>query len=81
MNTAMTQIADRLNDLMNAPVVAKNSAQTASYLDVVGYNYMETRFATDGELYPNRVIVGSETHPGGHRHGLGGGPPPPARDR
>lgn len=63
VNTAMTQIADRLNDLMNAPVVAKNSAQTASYLDVVGYNYMETRFGTDGELYPNRVIVGSETHP------------------
>ena len=48
---------------MKAPVVAKNSAQTASYLDVVGYNYMESRFGTDGELYPNRVIVGSETHP------------------
>jgi beta-galactosidase len=63
VNTAMTQIADRLNDLMNAPIVAENSAQTASYLDVVGYNYMETRFANDGELYPNRVIVGSETHP------------------
>ena len=63
VNTAMTQIADRLNELMNAPVVAKNSAQTASYLDVAGYNYMETRFATDAALYPNRVIVGSETHP------------------
>jgi beta-galactosidase len=63
VNTAMTQIADRLNDLMQSPVVAKNSGQTASYLDVVGYNYMESRFATDGELYPNRVIVGSETHP------------------
>ncbi len=63
VNTAMTNIADRLNELMNAPVVAKNSAQTASYLDVAGYNYMETRFATDAELYPNRVIVGSETHP------------------
>jgi beta-galactosidase len=63
VNTAMTQIADRLNDLMRAPVVARNSAQTASYLDVVGYNYMETRFGTDGDLYPNRVIVGSETHP------------------
>ena len=63
VNTAMTQIADRLNDLMNSPIVAENSAQTASYLDVVGYNYMETRLATDGELYPNRVIVGSETHP------------------
>jgi beta-galactosidase len=63
VNAAITQMADRLNDLMNAPVVARNSAQTASYLDVVGYNYMETRFATDGDLYPNRVIVGSETHP------------------
>jgi beta-galactosidase len=63
VNTAMTQIADRLNALMTAPIVAENSAQTASYLDVVGYNYMESRFAMDGELYPNRVIVGSETHP------------------
>ena len=63
VNTAMTQIADRLNALMTAPVVAENSAQTASYLDVVGYNYMESRFGMDGELYPNRVIVGSETHP------------------
>ncbi len=63
MNTAMTNIADRLNDLMHAPVVAKNSAETASYLDAAGYNYMESRFATDAELYPNRVIVGSETHP------------------
>jgi beta-galactosidase len=63
VNTAMTQIADLLNELMKAPVVARNSAQTASYLDVVGYNYMESRFGTDGELYPNRVIVGSETHP------------------
>jgi beta-galactosidase len=63
VNTAMTQIADLLNELMKAPVVATNSAQTASYLDVVGYNYMESRLATDGELYPNRVIVASETHP------------------
>ena len=63
VNTAMTQIADRLNDLMKAPVVAENSAQTASYLDVVGYNYMDSRFGMDGELFPNRVMVGSETHP------------------
>ena len=63
VNTAMTQIADLLDELMKAPVVATNSAQTASYLDVVGYNYMESRLAGDGELYPSRVIVGSETHP------------------
>ena len=48
VNTTMTQIADLLDGLMQAPVVAKNSAQTASYLDVVGYNYMESRLGTDG---------------------------------
>ena len=52
-----------------------------SYLDVVGYNYMETRFGTDGELYPNRVIVGQRDPPGGHRHRLGRRPPAPPRDR
>ena len=63
VNTAMTNIADRLNDMMIVPVIAKNSAETASYLDAAGYNYMESRFAIDAELYPNRVIIGSETHP------------------
>ena len=72
VNTAMTNVADRLSDLMNAPVIAKNSAETASYLDVAGYNYMDTRFAIDAELYPNRVTFGSETHPGRHRSGVGG---------
>ena len=81
VNTTMTQIADLLNDLMQAPVVARNSAQTASYLDVVGYNYMESRFGTDGELYPNRVIVGSETHPAAIDTRLGRGAPSFACDR
>ena len=32
-------------------------------MDVAGYNYMFNRYAADCEAYPNRVIVGSETHP------------------
>jgi beta-galactosidase len=32
-------------------------------LDVVGYNYMEHRYETDGEKYPNRVICGTESFP------------------
>ena len=31
--------------------------------DIAGYNYMTARYEMDGELYPNRVIVGSETYP------------------
>ena len=62
VNTALTNLADRLNKLMLSPVVATKSAETLSYLDVAGYNYMDSRYELDGRLYPNRVIVGSETH-------------------
>ena len=63
VNTAMTNLADRLNNLMVSETIARNSAETISYLDVAGYNYMESRYELDRGLYPNRVIVGSETHP------------------
>ncbi len=55
-------LAERLNALMRAPSVGIRSAETFSYLDVAGYNYMESRYELDGGAYPNRVIVGSETH-------------------
>ena len=32
-------------------------------LDVLGLNYADSRYAIDQELFPNRVIVGSETFP------------------
>ena len=81
VNTAMTQIADRLNELMSAPVVAKNSAQTASYLDVVGYNYMESRFGDRRRALSEPGDRRQRDPSRGHRHGLGGGPPASVRDR
>ena len=59
----MTNLADWLNQLMTSPVVAAKSAETLSYVDVAGYNYMESRFEMDGELYPHRAVVATETHP------------------
>ncbi|MCL2351513.1 MAG: DUF4982 domain-containing protein [Firmicutes bacterium] len=32
-------------------------------LDVAGYNYLPDRYVKDGKLFPNRVIVGTETVP------------------
>ena len=46
-----------------SPVGRQEIGGDLSYLDVAGYNYMESRYELDGGLYPNRVIVGSETHP------------------
>lgn len=34
-----------------------------SPLDVVGYNYLDNRYEQDGELFPNRIICGTESYP------------------
>ena len=35
----------------------------ANGLDVVGYNYLEDHYARDHELFPERVMLGSENYP------------------
>ena len=35
----------------------------ANGLDVVGYNYMENKYEQDHEMFPERVILGSENYP------------------
>lgn len=39
------------------------TADYASALDIVGYNYLYQRYASDKEKFPGRVIMGTETHP------------------
>ena len=48
-----------------AGVVMSNATAYPSAVDVVGYNYTESRYATDHKTYPERVIYGSE-----NRHDL-----------
>ena len=43
-----------------AGVVMSNETLYPSVVDVVGYNYTESRYKEDHERYPNRVIYGSE---------------------
>ena len=39
------------------------TADYASALDIVGYNYLFQRYESDKEKFPGRVIMGTETHP------------------
>ena len=48
-----------------AGVVMSNETAYPEAVDVVGYNYTESRYAEDHQRYPNRVIYGSE-----NRHDL-----------
>lgn len=43
-----------------AGVVMSNETSYPEAVDVVGYNYTESRYAKDHELYPDRIIYGSE---------------------
>ncbi len=43
-----------------AGVVMSNQTSYADHIDVVGYNYTESRYQIDHERYPERIIYGSE---------------------
>jgi beta-galactosidase len=43
-----------------AGVIMTNETDYPKYLDVVGYNYTENRYAEDHKKYPSRIIYGSE---------------------
>lgn len=63
VNTMMTMFEQYLPLLLQQEVVGTQTAEAFAYLDVAGYNYAESRYAMDGELFPQRVIVGSENRP------------------
>ncbi len=44
-------------------VWGEKTAGYASALDIVGYNYLYDRYASDAKKFPGRVIMGTETHP------------------
>lgn len=49
-----------------AGVVMSNQTAYPEAVDVVGYNYTESRYGKDHETYPNRILYGSE-----NRHDIG----------
>ena len=62
-NTMMADMGEQMA-LMNASaLVTESTEESAAALDVVGFNYADSRYALDAELFPHRVIVGSETFP------------------
>ncbi|MEX5632644.1 glycoside hydrolase family 2 TIM barrel-domain containing protein [Parafrankia sp. FMc2] len=63
VNDAMTRLREFMPTLMTSELVTTRTAESMAYLDVAGYNYLESRYELDRTLFPNRVIVGTETHP------------------
>lgn len=62
VNGAMN-MGDFMNQVSASPQVTEKTAEAFSALDVAGMNYGDARYALDKELFPNRIIVGTETFP------------------
>ena len=63
LNEMLADVGDSMNLLGSSHSVAQRTAESSSVLDVLGLNYAEGRYTVDQELFPHRVIVGSETFP------------------
>lgn len=62
-NTMMAEMGEQMA-LMNAStLVTESTEEAAASLDIVGFNYADSRYEMDAALFPHRVIVGSETFP------------------
>ena len=63
INDFMTVMQDHLGEVMQHKIISERLERIASGLDLVGYNYMASRYEQDRKEAPSRVIFGSETYP------------------
>ena len=61
VNELMASLQELENDLNASTMVTERTAESFASLDVAGMNYGDARYQMDRELFPNRIIVGSET--------------------
>lgn len=63
INEFMSELGEMMEEITQGDLVTYNTAESFAALDIAGYNYAECRYEKDSELFPNRIIVGSETFP------------------
>lgn len=63
INDAMSSMGDQMEALAMSDLVTYATKESYDVLDLCGYNYAPGRYDLDKKLFPNRVLVGSETSP------------------
>jgi beta-galactosidase len=63
LNEMMADMGQGFSAIGSSEAATRRTAESSSVLDVLGLNYAEGRYAQDAELFPHRVLVGSETFP------------------
>ena len=63
INNMMTGMGEMMKRVMCSEMVTKATEESFACLDIAGYNYMDNRYLMDKDLFPQRLIIGSETFP------------------
>ncbi len=63
INQFMMDFFNKQSRIATSRTIDRILEETADGLDIVGYNYMVSRYDTENQKQPNRVVVGSETFP------------------
>lgn len=61
LNEMMAAMDDAVNTISASELVTTRTAEAFAVLDVAGMNYADSRYELDRELFPNRIMVGTET--------------------
>jgi beta-galactosidase len=64
VNTMMDAFGAMMAGIQAAPQTTAATEEAFAVLDVAGMNYGDARYELDRELFPHRVILGTETWPG-----------------
>jgi beta-galactosidase len=64
VNGMMTHAGDMMNQVSASEMVTDRTRESFSVLDIAGMNYGDARYLLDRDLFPDRVILGTETFPG-----------------
>lgn len=63
VNTAMADMGDVMTGLIASDLVTDRTDESFAAVDAAGFNYGDSRYASDAAAFPNRVLIGTETFP------------------
>ena len=63
VNVFMAAMETNMPGIVAHPILGGILEKLETTMDIIGYNYMTSRYRMDAERYPDRVMVGTETYP------------------
>ncbi|WP_207455314.1 glycoside hydrolase family 2 TIM barrel-domain containing protein [Herbiconiux sp. SYSU D00978] len=63
VNDVMNEMNEFFEEVTVSDIVTTRTAESHAAVDIAGLNYAEARYASDASIFPNRVVLGTETNP------------------